>query len=110
VRIDTVDKRVVGILCKRIDILQLVHTRNTGRRKVLVKNGVWGFGDVALDNTDIAQTIGRCVVAEAVSTKVTHAGSPASNGSSSDTVSTIGSVRVVAVALTNSAASVSIVT
>jgi hypothetical protein len=42
---------------------------------------VWGFGDVALDNTDIFQTIGRCVVAEAVSTEVAHVGSPAIIGS-----------------------------
>jgi hypothetical protein len=32
VRIDTVD--VVGVGYKRIDFLQLVHTRDTGRRKV----------------------------------------------------------------------------
>jgi hypothetical protein len=61
VRIRTVDKLVVGIGYKRIDIHQLVHTRATGRRKVLVKNGVWRcIGDVALDNTDIPNDRAVC--------------------------------------------------
>jgi hypothetical protein len=54
----------------------------------------------------ISQTIGLCVVAEAVSTEVAHVASPASKGKSSDTVSTIGSPGVVAVDLSNSAVDV----
>jgi hypothetical protein len=54
VRIDVVDRRVVGIEYECINFLWLVHTRNTGRHKVLVRNRIWRcIGDVALDNTDI---------------------------------------------------------
>jgi hypothetical protein len=42
VRIDTVDKRVVGIGYESIAILQLVHTRDTGGHQALVENRVWG--------------------------------------------------------------------
>jgi hypothetical protein len=54
-RIDTAEKHVGGIVYEHIDFLQLVHTREAGRRKVLVKILIWGcIANVCLDNTDRA--------------------------------------------------------
>jgi hypothetical protein len=49
--------------------------------------------------TRISQTIGRRVVTVAVSVEIAHVAYPASTESSKDTVSTIGSGGVAAVAL-----------
>jgi hypothetical protein len=108
--VDTVEKHVVAVGYERIDFLQLVYTRETGRRKILVEIRIWVcVGDVASENMDI-QTIGRCVVTQPVSTEVAHVVSPVSTESSSDTVSTIVSAGVVALALSNSAVGGSSVT
>jgi hypothetical protein len=76
---------------------------------------IWGCtGDDALDST-VSLSIGRCLVAEAVSAEGAHVASPTSTEASSGTassgaVSTIGSAEVVAVALSISAAGESSVT
>jgi hypothetical protein len=106
VRIDTVDKRVVCIEFERIDFLQLVHTRDTGRRRA----GSGGALGTSLFTAQISQTIGRCVIVEAVCVEVAHVAPPLSTESSSDTVSTIGSVGVAAAELSDSAAGGSSVT
>jgi hypothetical protein len=77
-RADTVDKRIVGIGYDRIDFFQLMHTRKTGRRRVLVKSRSRGKLGISLLTTRISQTIGRCVVTEAVSAQVAYVASPAS--------------------------------
>jgi hypothetical protein len=52
-------KHVVSAGYERI--LQLVHTREAGQRKVLAKAQLWGcIGDVALENTDIPNDRAVC--------------------------------------------------
>jgi hypothetical protein len=51
----------------KIDFLQLVHTRDTGLRKVWVKNWIYGcIGDVAFDITDIANDRAVCYHSSAI--------------------------------------------
>jgi hypothetical protein len=103
VRIDIIDKRIAGLGYERIDFLQLVHTRDTGRRKVQVKAGSGSALGMPLLIIQLSATIGLCVISEVVSTEVAYEASPVSTESSSDAVSAIGSVRGAAV-LSNSAA------
>jgi hypothetical protein len=98
VRIDTFDKRIAAIGYERIDFLQLVvHTRDTGRRKVRVKTGSGNKLGTSLLITRTPPMIGLCVITEALSTEAAYVTSSASTESSLDTVSTIDGARVAAV-------------